>query len=83
MEILFQERLKYLRIYYNISQKELAKNLNITPKVISNYEHGRVEPTCQAVIDIAQFFNVSTDYLLGLTDKLVPVHFRVYAKKAQ
>ena len=35
METIFSKRLKYLRIYHNISQKKLADKLNITPKVIS------------------------------------------------
>ena len=71
METIFQKRLKYLRIYYNVSQKKLADGLNITTKVISDYELGKVEPNCKAIVDIAHFFNVSTDYLLP--SRLSPV----------
>lgn len=81
METIFQKRLKYLRIYHNISQKKLADKLNITPKVISNYELGKSEPNCKAIIDIAHFFNVSTDYLLGVSDRFAPARFVVTVKE--
>lgn len=77
---IFSKRLKYLRIYHNITQKRLAEKLNITPRVISNYECGKAKPTCQAVVDFAQFFNVSSDYLLGLSDRFAPARFVVTVK---
>lgn len=81
METTFSKRLKYLRIYHNISQKKLADKLNITPKVISNYELGKSEPNCKVIVDIAHFFNVSTDYLLGVSDRFAPARFVVTCKK--
>ncbi len=81
METIFQKRLKYLRIYYNVTQKKLADGLNITTKVISDYELGKKEPNCKAIVDIAHFFNVSTDYLLGVSDRFAPARFIVTVKK--
>ena len=64
----FSQRLKELRQYNNLSMKQLAKEINTTDAAISNWENGVNEPKISYVISIARFFNVSTDYLLGLED---------------
>lgn len=64
----FNERLKELRINSNLSQGKLGDMLNLNQRTISHYEIGIYEPTIDVVIKIASIFNVSTDYLLGLTD---------------
>lgn len=69
MENLFQKRLKKLRIENNLSQKKLAESLNIDKSVISSYELGKTLPNCQTLINIAYFFNVSIDYIVGVTNK--------------
>ena len=51
-----------------ITQNALAAFLNITPSTISEWKKGNLRPAVEDVINTAQFFNVSTDYLLGLTD---------------
>lgn len=61
----FGEMLAELRQDRGMSQKELAKKLYVTVGTISNYEHGVHLPDVEKLIIIADFFNVSTDYLLG------------------
>ncbi|CAK7067036.1 helix-turn-helix domain-containing protein [Tissierella sp.] len=61
-------RLKNLRLENNLTQKELAEKLNMQNTAISKYELGEREPDIETINNIAEFFNVSTDYLLGRTD---------------
>lgn len=66
--IVFSERLKELRKSNGLSQKELAKILQTTNSSVCDWECGRTEPNLDTVLKIAQFFEVSTDYLFGLND---------------
>lgn len=63
--VLFKKRLKQLRIKYNLNQKDIANLLGVGITTISNYEMGRNEPCMEKLITLAQFFNVSLDYLIG------------------
>lgn len=65
---IFNERLKLLRTKSNTSQKDLAKMLNISDRAFRNYENGTSEPTYDNLIILCKFFNVSADYLLGLSN---------------
>lgn len=65
---IFAQRLRELRQNKNLSMKQLAKELNITDASISNWENEINEPKISYLLDIAKFFNVSSDYLLGLED---------------
>lgn len=67
----FSERLQELRIEKNLSQSQLAKELNneLTNSAISLWELGKRTPNLDALIVLAKFFNVSIDYLAGLTDE--------------
>lgn len=56
-----------LREEANIRQSELAKNLGLGRTTISNYENNYSSPDLETLIQIADFFHVSTDYLLGLS----------------
>lgn len=62
------KRLKTLRIEEGLLQKELAEKLSLTQQTISLYESGSREPDAETLIKIADFFEVSTDYLLGKTN---------------
>ncbi len=64
----FHERLKLLRNTNNIMQKDLAKMLNVSDRAFRNYESGTSEPTYDNLIILCNKFNVSADYLLGLSD---------------
>ena len=61
----FGEMLSELRQDCHLSQKELARLLNVSPGTVSNYETGRYSPSIPTVIWLANYFNVTTDYLLG------------------
>lgn len=58
--------LKELRLDANLTQKELAKKLNIGQSTITQYERGDREPTIHNLSLYANFFGVSVDYILGL-----------------
>ena len=62
------ERLKELRTKQNISQYTLAENLNLSRGLLSNYEQGRREPDYDTLLLIANYFDVSVDYILGVTE---------------
>lgn len=62
------ELLAKLRKERGILQKELANYLNVTVATISNYEKGVRAPDYETLIKLADFFDVSTDYLLQRTD---------------
>ena len=59
------EIIKNLRTKY-ITQAELAAYLGVTPKAVSFYELGQREPSNEMLVALAQKFNVTTDYLLGI-----------------
>ncbi len=61
-------RLKELRKKKGLSQLRLATELNTTQNTISRYENGEREPGIAELLKIADYFNVSVDYLLGRTD---------------
>lgn len=64
----FAHRLKSLREEKDVKQVELAKVLNLTSATLSQYEKGIREPNLDNVSLLAEYFNVSTDYLLGRTN---------------
>lgn len=68
----FGEQLKKLRRQHGITQAELASAIYTTIPNLSNWENGRYMPNKEAINRIADFFNVSTDYLLGRTDNPLP-----------
>lgn len=59
------ERIKELRDEKNISQKELASFLGVSPSTIGMYEQDRRTPDSEMILKLADFFDVTTDYLLG------------------
>jgi len=66
--MMFQQRLKELRIQHNLSQMELSKATGISQSAIAKWELGKTEPSASAIIILAKFFNESVDYLLGITN---------------
>lgn len=66
------ERLKMLRKSHKISQKEIAAILGFSQQRYNFYETGRNEPDNETLINLADYFKVSTDYLLGTTDDPTP-----------
>lgn len=64
----FSERLKYLRTEKSIGQNLLAEKLQLSNASISYWETGKQIPSAEVVFKLAKFFNVSADYLLGITN---------------
>ena len=62
------ERLRFLRQEMGIGQNKLAEVLDISNASISYWENGKQEPTAEALFKLAVFFDVTVDYLLGLTN---------------
>ncbi len=62
----FSERLKELRIDNNLSQEQLAKAVGLSHTAIVYWENGQRVPNANAVIVLAEYFEVTTDYLLGV-----------------
>ena len=67
LEIL-SKRLKELRIENNYSQYEIANLIGIAQVTYSTYELCRRSVSIQNLVKIAKIYNVSTDYLLGISD---------------
>ena len=65
----FQERLKELRKNKHISQKKLAEILNTSNSSICDWECGRSQPDLETLAVISSYFDVNSDYLLGLEDE--------------
>ena len=66
----FSTRLKELRDAKNLKQKDVADGSDITVRAYQYYESGKQEPSMVKLKNLAVFFNVSIDYLVGLTDSL-------------
>lgn len=64
----FGEILAELRRDKGLTQRDLAELLHVTPGTISNYEKNVHLPDVEKLIDLANYFHVTTDYLLGLCE---------------
>lgn len=62
-------RLKDLREDADLKQKELAEYLHIKQNTYSQYENGQRQLPIDVLIKLAKYYNVSTDYILGLTNE--------------
>ena len=63
-------RIKELREEHRLTQKELAEKIGVAQSNISRWEKEEMEPAAGFVIKLADYFEVSADYLLGRTDDL-------------
>ena len=66
---MFEEIIRDLRLNRGLSQVELGKELHVSKQCICNWENGNIMPSVDMLMKIAEFFSVSTDYLLGLDDR--------------
>ena len=64
----FAQRLRELRQERNLTAKQLAKEIKTTDATIIRWENDKMSPTAEFIVEVAKFFNVSTDYLLGNKD---------------
>jgi len=68
MKITFSEKLKELRLEKELSQDQLAKETGLSQVGISQWESEKRVPNAIAVVMLAKYFDVTTDYILGVTD---------------
>lgn len=66
---IFSERLTQLRKSEGTSQNALAKVIGVSPRTYQDYEYGAREPQVSIFIRIADYYNVSLDYLAGRSDE--------------
>ena len=64
---MLSKRINELRISFNWTQVQLAQKLGVTKQTVSNWENDNIQPSIDMLIKLSDIFNVSTDYLLGLT----------------
>ena len=65
----FCERLKDLRIKNKVTLRQLSSAINVDHSTISRWENGEITPSINYLKNLCVYFDVSADYLLGLTDK--------------
>jgi len=63
-----QNRFKQLREEHGLSQIELGNRLGVTQQSVFAWEHGKTTPQIQTAIQLSQLYDVSLDYLMGLSD---------------
>ena len=66
----YVERIRELREDNDITQQEIARYLGTTQQVYSRYENGENEMPVRHIIALSRLYKVTTDYILGLTDKM-------------
>jgi len=69
MNINVGEKIKELRVIKGITQAELAEKVGVTTSAVSSYEVSARQPSYDILIKTAKLFNVTADYLLGLSGK--------------
>lgn len=69
----FSNRLRHLRQKYKLTQGELAAVIGLKSTAISNYESKRNEPSIEKLTSLCDYFNVSCDFMLGLSDNTLRV----------
>ncbi len=78
MKMHIYERIRNLREDADLKQRELAVILSCSQRVYSNYERGDLDIPTEILIKLADYYNTSVDYILGLTDEVKP-----YPKKSK
>ena len=64
----YYDRIRALREDADLNQTQIAKMFNVGQKTVSNWESGRNEPPYDILIKYSLYFNVSIDYILGVTN---------------
>lgn len=69
----YYQRLKDLREDRDLTQAELVRILKMHKTTYTNYEQGKREPPFELIIKLARLYDVSIDYIAGLTDTPIPL----------
>ena len=72
MQVRFAQTLSQLRHEKGVSQRQAAQALEVSQALLSHYENGIREPGLAFVVRACDYYQVSADYLLGMTDELTP-----------
>ncbi len=64
------QQLSILRKSKGLTQKEIAEHIGVSRQAYANYESGNREPDFKTLLKLAEYLDVSTDYLLGETDEI-------------
>ena len=65
MEIRFVERLKYLMAIEHLTHGDLARRISISQSAVCNWLNGKKEPSIESLWKLADYFDVTADYLIG------------------
>ena len=65
----FAERIKELRNEHHLTQNQLADICGVKYRTYQDYEYGKCHPTALGLVFLADYFNVSLDYLMGRTER--------------
>ena len=76
----FSDRLKELRLSTKAKQTDIAEYLGVLPRTIRSYESGSSEPNFEYLNKLADYFNVSVDYLLGRVNYTQDIDGRINVK---
>jgi transcriptional regulator with XRE-family HTH domain len=68
--LMLNENIKKLRLSRGLNQVEFAKIMGVSKQCVSNWENDNVMPSIEMLCRIADFFNVTTDYILGRNEKV-------------
>lgn len=68
------KRIKNLRIDHDVKQMEIAHHLGVSQNTYSDYELGKINVPVDIIIKLADYYNVSTDYILERTDNPNVLH---------
>jgi len=69
-------RLLELRTEKELSQRQMAKLLNISQGTYNNWENGNTQPSIEQLIQLATFFGVSVDFLIGFSDDFGAISYK-------
>lgn len=64
---MLSKRIYEVRMSFGWTQVQLAQKLGVTKQTVSNWENDNIQPSIDMLVKLSYIFNVSTDYLLGLT----------------
>ena len=65
MKVLIADRIKELLSMYHLTQYSLAKSIEISPSAVCNWLNGKKEPSIESLWKLADYFDVSVDFLIG------------------
>lgn len=65
MKVILSERLSYLMKIEKLSQSELARKIDISQSAVCNWLNGKKEPSIESLWRLADYFDVTVDYLIG------------------